>query len=595
MNGFKMGGLNVYTRTSLLGTYNQVWKKYGHQGDIWEKADVKLTSQYNFQVLFEAEINGASSDIALDDITLTPGCHLANPKIRLPNGTKSIPTPSPCHSGLFQCKNSECLLQSQVCDFSKNCKDGSDEDICGNCDFEELNNCGWKDESTGRFVWQKHEGDSPGKFGPKKDHTTQSIAGKYLMVLGAKGVFETQAILETRPFGATSPTCQAEFYVFMMGVGAGQISLNVIDPVTKKVRKQVARVAGNQGGEWKRVVGTIGAQPAGFSLQFEALPNVRRLTFGTTTDMAIDDVSLFNCGPESASSTSQQPPLKITTGTTTQQRIVSTKKVQPISTSSLKPIITSTTTKNVPPAISTLSPSVSSKEVTSTVLKTSSADKIRSTPKGRKVCGNDSFSCPTANHLCFPFAFRCDGYADCPDNYDEENCVACPKGQTYCIPKRKCITSHRCDGNAECPDNSDETACKECTVDFCINGEMCTMENGLPECRCADVNANFRCVKIKTAEPLTAKRNQKVWVIPVGVVLALIITAILFTTIYLFWIRKTKSYTPETRIEGYTNPAYDYGTNILTDFSMQELEPSFDDPSQTQFSPTSIENPLYGN
>ncbi|CAE1245720.1 unnamed protein product [Acanthosepion pharaonis] len=438
---------------------------------------IKPTTDEECWVVFEAKINGITSDMALDDITFTPGCHLA----LLPNGTITKSTPMPCTAGLFHCRSSECILQSQVCDFIKQCKDGSDEDICGTCNFELVGNCGWNDRSTGRFKWQSHQGDSPGKFGPIKDHTSNSDIGKYMMVLGNAGVSRSHAILLTRPFGATASTCQVEFYVYMTGDGTGEISLNIINPVTRE-------------------------------LMFEALPNVQHLMIGTSTDMAIDDVKLFNCRPK-------------------------------------LPAVTSSKSLWGKPTTSV--PSLTNKAITSTpsvMIKTS-------TRKGPKVCGNDSFLCPTAPHLCFPSAFLCDGYADCPDKYDEEHCTTCPKGQTYCVPKQKCISSHRCDNNIECPDGSDESACKG---------------------QCKDKNVNFRCLVVKSSAEKS--KNKKVWVIPLGIIMALVITAVVFSGIYFFWIRKTKTFSPERVDGGITNPAYDYGTNLPTEFNMLDLEPAFKEP-----------------
>ena len=49
MNGMKMGTLNVYIRTTVLGSYRKVWTKSGNVGDVWEKANVKLSSDQVFQ------------------------------------------------------------------------------------------------------------------------------------------------------------------------------------------------------------------------------------------------------------------------------------------------------------------------------------------------------------------------------------------------------------------------------------------------------------------------------------------------------------------------------------------------------------------
>lgn len=36
-----------------------------------------------------------------------------------------------CPDGSFSCTSGECLPARLVCDFKKDCKDGSDEELCG--------------------------------------------------------------------------------------------------------------------------------------------------------------------------------------------------------------------------------------------------------------------------------------------------------------------------------------------------------------------------------------------------------------------------------------------------------------------------------
>lgn len=69
------------------------------------------------------------------------------------------------------------MPMSQVCDFVSQCRDGSDEAMCGTCTFEN-GQCGWKDVSSGRYNFHLFNGSSPGSGGPRVDHTVNTGAGK---------------------------------------------------------------------------------------------------------------------------------------------------------------------------------------------------------------------------------------------------------------------------------------------------------------------------------------------------------------------------------------------------------------------------------
>lgn len=66
-------------------------------------------------------------------------------------------TPNPCGSD-FKCESTPfyCIKPSQVCDFTLNCNDGSDEFNCGPCDFE-TDTCKWQDSSIGLYEWKRKQ------------------------------------------------------------------------------------------------------------------------------------------------------------------------------------------------------------------------------------------------------------------------------------------------------------------------------------------------------------------------------------------------------------------------------------------------------
>lgn len=98
-------------------------------------------------------------------------------------------------------------------------------------------------------------------------------------------------------------------------------------------------------------------------------------------------------------------------------------------------------------------------------------------------CPNQ-FQC--SNNLCLSLALKCDGYDDCGDGSDENNCK-CTLSQLRCKNSLCKPKFWECDGANDCGDNTDEDNCEKCKVGefLCSNGR-CVSEklkcNGKDEC-----------------------------------------------------------------------------------------------------------------
>lgn len=87
-----------------------------------------------------------------------------------------------------------------------------------------------------------------------------------------------------------------------------------------------------------------------------------------------------------------------------------------------------------------------------------------------RKCQTEDFRCEVngpGSGPCLPKTKRCDGYFDCRNHKDEENCgpsmnMSCPLDKFRCLNGQKCIDPKlKCDHQNNCGDNSDEENCSE--------------------------------------------------------------------------------------------------------------------------------------
>ncbi|XP_022243768.1 leukocyte tyrosine kinase receptor-like [Limulus polyphemus] len=286
----------------VVRTRDVVWETSfyaGNSRNMWEKFSSKVGSvSQPFQLVLEImEGDVAPAHLAIDNIQLI-NCETNN------SGKKK------CELKHFMCSNQLCIDRSQVCDISRDCMEGEDEEqdcdkVPSNarCTFED-GMCGWTNIKFDDSEWKLQSGPTPlNHTGPVVDHTFRNTSGKYLWAEfhSRKAAFGHRAILNSAiyeppplyhiiPHSGYYNSCEVRFFYHMYGAHMGELLLFCLelDPSYPTGRKIFLwRSYGDQGELWKRQVITIPKITHNFQLQFQASRGLRHLS-----DVAIDDVSL---------------------------------------------------------------------------------------------------------------------------------------------------------------------------------------------------------------------------------------------------------------------------------------------------------------
>ncbi|KAG7228996.1 hypothetical protein INR49_013229 [Caranx melampygus] len=216
-NMYGEGELNVLLKEGSRST--TLWWLSGSHGDRWQHGTVTLGGiPQDFIVLFEASRTfNNPGHIAIDDIAFT-------------NCTLPEPQPS-CPQSTFRCNNSVCVEHSQVCDFSDDCGDWSDENNCEQqgvverCSFEQ-GLCSWAESNmdTPGAEWTHHKGlEAWPNHGPPRDHTHNSAAGHYIV----PGTFLTKKGKTSEIVSRTllpSSNCTVRFFYFSLDDAAATLT-----------------------------------------------------------------------------------------------------------------------------------------------------------------------------------------------------------------------------------------------------------------------------------------------------------------------------------------------------------------------------------
>ena len=173
-----------------------------------------------------------------------------------------------------------------MCDFIVDCANGEDEQLCGNCTFDESTNslCGWKDSSNGSLTWQLGNGTMNENNLPSVDHTTYRPSGHFIYLTANS---EWDARLISPVFHEASSTCLFEFWYFQTGLSGGQLDVTLLSEgvIVGVLQSFPFETITN----WTKHTLEIGRVDFPFQLSFDT----RKST--SFSCLAIDDIKLFQC------------------------------------------------------------------------------------------------------------------------------------------------------------------------------------------------------------------------------------------------------------------------------------------------------------
>ncbi|XP_014854147.1 PREDICTED: MAM and LDL-receptor class A domain-containing protein 2-like [Poecilia mexicana] len=193
-----------------------------------------------------------------------------------------------CSSGNFNCTSGECVPAQKLCDFRENCEDGSDEEFCGSCNFEN-HSCGWEDTSYSSYSWRRQMVNTSV---PGQDHTTGTPWGYVMCIDGEESNLFSEAILEYPVNQLAALGCQISFWYHIYEDNPSPISSSSlkVKMIRGTVERNLLEISKRETDGWENATAFIGNQPGGYKLLISYEPS-----FGEKKDVMLDDISFENC------------------------------------------------------------------------------------------------------------------------------------------------------------------------------------------------------------------------------------------------------------------------------------------------------------
>ncbi|XP_041467305.1 MAM and LDL-receptor class A domain-containing protein 1-like [Lytechinus variegatus] len=252
--------------------------------DSWQPAVLsvgRISHPFQFNFLATHYIGGTPGVTAISDVTM----------IRC-----GFPEPEETCISEFSCSNRACVFFSDVCDFTDDCGDYSDEIMCdpdrhtARCNFE-TNLCSFS-HIPWDYPWIRtasvHVPDK--QYAPTRDHTTNGASGYYLLAeafgrdKGDVARMASPVFLET----GIASTCTIRLFIFGNGPDVG--TLNIYTRTTNGGALSLVRSYSNFASDSFINIDESLIVLDNFQVIIEA-----KVGEGPEAAIAIDDVSFLNC------------------------------------------------------------------------------------------------------------------------------------------------------------------------------------------------------------------------------------------------------------------------------------------------------------
>ncbi|XP_042229112.1 MAM and LDL-receptor class A domain-containing protein 2-like [Homarus americanus] len=228
---FMKGGKDSTLELNLLTNNMELtlWLVYNDFGEVWQNQTVGILARdFGWKLRFRVQNFDDDGHVIIDEV------HFHN---------CALPVPHVCPDDQFTCGNGVCVNDSQVCDFSNDCGDNTDEypDTCEQfperCNFE-ADFCHWQQHTDDdELDWMRKNGEMLDEdVGPDYDHTYGNETGFYLYLRSIKGSQGQNAKISGPPFLPSTGDCHFRFWFMMRNHLNSSLRVSVVE-TNPKVRR----------------------------------------------------------------------------------------------------------------------------------------------------------------------------------------------------------------------------------------------------------------------------------------------------------------------------------------------------------------------